>query len=321
MIVCKITWSMRLSTRRSDTVFPVPEGPIIAPLCIAGSIGVIHGLRAVFQQVSGGVLLTDLPSECYKRWENLAAYHASLSGTIPLFEIRESAWKIVESLVDEKRIKAEELRQKSPRQGVQSGSYNFSHDGVEMDFASARHLALCSYVSISWSIYDRLSNICGRLAAPDEISKNPKQNPKLVEQLLTKEYHLKMAYDWPTRVTYTIRNWLVHDGDTIGDVRLFHSNEIEDGLRMHNDAVIRIEELCKIERDSNRVPKRCCVSGSANPWKEGQDKNLMEVLRLYHHEVDTMLAGLVKWSVDSFVGQFTAFSERDKSVLTTTAIN
>jgi hypothetical protein len=264
--------------------------------------------------------------------------------------------------VDPKRIESEKLRAneseklqaRSPQQELRKTLCGFSHDGIEMDFASARHLALISYTSVSWSIYDRLTNVCGRLAATEDVGQHHKQNPKLVEDLLTKQkersspmdaasiekrknqrgreeygnqlfafsmqFHLRAAYDWPTRVVYTIRNWLVHEGTSMGNVRLFHSDQIEDGLRLHSEAVVRIEDMCNIIRDGNGDPEKCCLRGAANPWKEGSDKDLIEVLKLYHGEVDTMLVGLLKWSVDSFVGQFIAFSGRDKTVLSGAAV-
>jgi len=320
-------------------------------------------LEVIWQNLSGRSVTTALPSECYRRWETAAFLYVSLSGTMPLFAARMNAWRIVESLVDPTRLASEKLRAEEaekllaqlPAQERRKPLFNFSHDGIDMDFASARHLALISYTSVSWSIYDRLSNVCGRLAATEDVRQHYKQNPRLVEDFLAKEkerssppsaanfekqknqhgrdeygnqlfafsmqYHLRTAYDWPTRVAYTIRNWLVHDGTSMGDVRLFHSDQIEDGLRLHSKAVVHIENMCKIERDSNDDPTRCCLRGSANPWKKENDKDLMEVLKLYHGEVDTMLAGLLKWSVDSFVGQFIAFSARDKTGLSVAAVS
>jgi hypothetical protein len=308
-------------------------------------------LDAVWQKLSSRSPSTVLPVECFKRWESAAAFHASLSDTIPLFEVREKAWQGVEALVDPKRIELEKLRLKDPQRRLIEGAkmYNFSHDGIEMDFPCARHLALASFSSVSWSIYDRLSNICGRMAATEEVRQHYKQNPKLIEDLLAREkdkstvsdaensekkksvsgrhdygsqlfafsmqYHLRAAYDWPSRVTYTIRNCLVHEGGLIGAVRLFHSDSIEDGLRLHSDAVQHIEKSCSLELDGNVDPLRCCLRGPANPWVKGREIDLIEVLGAYHGEVDIMFSGLLKWCVDSFVGQFAAFSARDKIVL------
>ena len=169
-------------------------------------------LQAMAQRLSSKLGLTILPIECYMRWEKLASLESSLVGTIPLFDIRDKAWQMVESLVDPKRIDSETARQKAPQSRqivesltdskrvqpeksrdeahqspLQAISYNFSHDGIEMDFSSARHLALVAYASVTWSIYDRLSNVCGRLVGTEEVSQHQKQNPKLVEDLLARE--------------------------------------------------------------------------------------------------------------------------------------
>jgi hypothetical protein len=310
-------------------------------------------LQAVWERLSGRVGSTLLPNDCYIRWEDVASRHTSLLGTVPLFDIREKAREIVRSLVDKKRIESEKQRGQRPEYGPDKPSHNFSHDGIDMDYACARHLALVSFVSTSWSIYDRLANVCGRLAATEMVQRHQKQNPKLVENFLAKEkeksdatptqetkrnlhtrddygyqllafstqYHLVAAYDWPARVVYTIRNWLVHEGQSIGSLRLFQGDRIEDALLLDGGAVLHIEKMCGMNLDSNGDPKRCCLRGPANPWKTGHNKDLLEVLERYHAEVDTMLAGLLKWSVDSFVGQVVAFSERDKGVLSAVTVN
>jgi hypothetical protein len=104
-------------------------------------------------------------------------------------------------------------------------------------------------------------------------------------------------------------------------MRLFKSDRIEDALCLDDNAVVHIEKICGISLDSNDEHNRCCVRGPANPWKNGHNKDLLVVLERYHAEVDTMLAGLLKWSVDSFVGQVVAFSERDKGVLSAVTVN
>jgi hypothetical protein len=189
------------------------------------------------------------------------------------------------------------------------------------------------------------------MAATEEVRQHYKQNPKLIEDLLAKEkeksnssdaenpekkksslgrneygsqlfafsmqYHLRTGYDWPARVTYTIRNWLVHEGGSIGNMRLFYGDNIEDGLRLHSDAIQHIENTCNLQADGSGDPLRCCLRGPANPWVKGRDIDLISVLSAYHSEVDIMFSGLLKWCVDSFVGQFTAFSARDRLVLST----
>lgn len=311
-------------------------------------------LQSLCQTLSGRAGNLAIPVACYKRWEDMAALYASLLGTISLFDIRDNAWRVVESLTDPTRIEVEKKANSAPQAAPTEKTYDFSHDGIRMDFANARHLTLVSYVSVAWSIYDRLANVCGRLAATDEVRQHYKQNPKLVEDLLAKskdrpsesaeagsdykqnkngryeygnqlfafsmQHHLRSAYDWPTRVSYAIRNWLVHEGQSIGSVRLFHSDNIEDGLRLHGDAVSYIEKICNISRDGNSDPERCCLRDRDNPWRDGQDKDLHTILRCYNGEVDHMLAGLLKWSTDSFVGQFTAFSERDRALLNVGAV-
>jgi len=134
-------------------------------------------LEAIWQNLSGRSVTTALPNECYRRWQSAAFLYVSLSGTMPLFAARMNAWRIVESLTDPTRLASEKLRAEEaekllaqlPAQERREPLFNFSHDGIDMDFASARHLALISYTSVSWSIYDRLTNVCGRLAATEDV--------------------------------------------------------------------------------------------------------------------------------------------------------
>ena len=135
-------------------------------------------LQSAWAKLSGRVGSTTLPDECYTRWQDLASRHTPLLGTVPLFDIREKAWLIVNSLVDKKRIESEQKREQGTRYGPEKASHNFSHDGIDMDFASARHLALVAYTSVSWSIYDRLANICGRLAATENGAATSKTKPQ-----------------------------------------------------------------------------------------------------------------------------------------------
>jgi len=299
-------------------------------------------LRDMWTLVSCRPTGTLLPPDCYERWEDMTALHSTLSGTVPLFGVRDSAWEIVKSLVDPCRIEREAERVSQQAVGPTKPVPNFSHDAIPMDFSEARHLALTAYVTVAWSIYDRLSNVCGRLAATEDVHGNPKRNPKLCGDLLARrkekgannkgqngygpqlfafsmQHHLVGAYAWPANVAYTLRNWLVHEGYELGSIPLFLSDRIEDGLRLHPDAVSRLEEVCTWADDGDGNPRQCCLKGDQGPWRHGQDVDLLAVLHKYHGEIDTMFVSLVKWTVESLVGQIDAFAARDKAVLAVAA--
>jgi hypothetical protein len=244
---------------------------------------------------------SSLPNACFEHWLKLATLHQQLSGTTPIFEARNYAWRIVQSLLT-------------------TDTYNESilqnivlYNAIKMDFSVARHLALISYVSTSWSIYDRLSNVCGRLAGVAEISNNIKENPKAIESFManqkllgfTTNLHLKHSYEWPLRVSYKIRNWLVHEGFEVGDISLFKSNSLEDKFKLNEDAIKKLQNECSYTLNDDGRTKGTCVSQENETWI---DRVLIRILYQYDKEIDIMFSSLLCWSVDSFVNQIRLFA-------------
>lgn len=260
--------------------------------------------------LTSGVTGTELPTNCFERWLGRASLHWPLSRTAHLFLCREKAWEVVQAVA-------------SPDE-TRDGSSNLVTYGLQkMDFSVARHLALTSYSAVTWSIYDRLANVCGRLAGVANLSENPRQNPKACEDFLGRKdtlgfgahLHLKQAYAWPLKVTYKVRNWLVHEGYEEGSTRMFKGDKIEDGFTLHDDAAVHLEQCCDYKADNGKIDTSC-LSASKECWPT---RDLLKILKTYHAELDTLFTGLVKWTVDSFVGQVVAFSERDKTTLSAIA--
>ncbi|HVZ39743.1 MAG TPA: hypothetical protein VHI13_10735 [Candidatus Kapabacteria bacterium] len=270
-------------------------------------------------------MATILPAACYKAWSEKAELHQRLAGTVSLFDARDAAWEAVQAVARSIRVPTE-------------AGNRITHGGIEMDFAVARHLTLTSYVTITWSIYDRLASVCGKLAAVAQLSGNQRRNLKILEDLLGDrskkrkgsgegseeeesdkgdfigfglQRHLKEAYAWPLRVSYKVRNWLVHEGYEIAGHSMFKGVQIVDGFVLHDRAIKAIEIECFHSLDGDKIVG-CCLSAADERW---QTKDLLQVLKQYHGEVDTMFGCLLKWAVDSFVGQIHAFAERDSTSL------
>ncbi len=243
-----------------------------------------------------------LPRKCYEHWQKRAMYHQALSGTIAIFRAREVAWEIVQSLTGIGDVRG--------KPGI------VLYCGAEMEFAVARHLALASFVSVTWSIYDRIANVCGRLAGIADLADNPKQNPKTCEDFLgkkdvlgfTSHLHIREAYSWPLKVSYKIRNWLVHEGYEDGGTPLFRGDRTSDGILLHNDAIQQLQNTCGYSDVEGKIALSC-ISMEKECWGRG---NLLEILESYHSEVDTMFTALLRWSVESFVGQIRSFAARDQ---------
>jgi hypothetical protein len=268
-------------------------------------------LRAAWTSVQTAPTKSSLPAKCYEQWRTRAALHQLLTRTIPILAARDSAWKIVQGVA-----KAQEVKDK-PK--------TVNYGDIEMEFTVARHLALTSYVSITWSIYDRLANVCGRLSSVGEVGNHPKQNPKLCEDLLGEieeqgkrkkrdtmgfggHFHIYAAYAWPIKVSYKIRNWLVHEGYEEGSILLFEGDGIADRFILNIDAVQHLQRACGGANDGNKKGESTCVSENDDYWI---NRDLLRILEQYNSEIDTMFVGLLKWSVGSFVGQIKAFAARD----------
>jgi hypothetical protein len=282
-------------------------------------------LRAAWQVASTKPTGIALPPKCYEDWATIASLHASLAKTIPLFDVRQKACSVMQSLLSYDRTSREVQRLSLQSSGAATAAQNFTFDGVPMDFPLARHFAATGYVCSSWSLYDRLANVCGRLAAWKDIPDDPWQDPKLWGNLMGEgnktlggfliQQPLANAYGWPTGVAYKIRNWLVHDGGDVGRGGFFRGAQITDGFILHPDAVYYLEDCCDYKCENGRI-NRCCLNAAEEPWPT---HDLMLILEKYHGEMDTMLTSLVKWSVDSLVGQVSAFSDRDRQLLVTAA--
>ncbi len=256
---------------------------------------------------------TSFPDECYGLWMQRVKLKSEFEATLELLTIRTDTWQLVNKVC----VEGDETT-KSP------DSPPFWHQ--DLTFAVARHIALTAYVTTTWSVYDRLANICGRLIGPVHVAKNlsPTANPKLIEHFIrigkkgegSKDDRphgfslagiLHPAYGWPASVSYAIRNWLVHEGIEAEGIKLFSGTSVDKAFELSADAMKRIEAQCK-ERDAVESGDCCFSDRNNHPW---YDRDLLAILGNCHDEVDTMFANLTTWSVDSFVGQIRTFSLRD----------
>ena len=230
-----------------------------------------------------------LPQDCYATWKDIASVKELLKGTKPLFPVKSKAWAALTDLNRQHLCLPDQ-------------------DQVTT-FEEKRHLVLVGYNAVSWSIYDRMANICGRLVAINTISTKPQKNPKLVENIMkindkenvvgvTIQNLILHAYGWPIKVSYMIRNWLVHEGFERGTIKLFDNApfEISSSAR---DLIEKEITDDKVERSFS------CLQNTVDPWDKG---DLIEILEKYHEEIDTMFTSLLKWSTASFVAQIEAFS-------------
>ncbi len=256
-----------------------------------------------------------LPLKCYELWMKRALLHEVLTGTIAIFEARDKAWEVVGVVAKAESVVPRDEPNRDPTSVTSPNAVMYGN--IQMEYCVARHLVLASYASVVWSIYDRLANVCGRLAGVAEVAQNPRQNPKTCEDFLGKKdvlgfashLHMRESYSWPLKISYKVRNWLVHEGYEEGGTPLFSGDRVSDRFFLHSDAVNQLQGTCGFSDEDGKIALSC-VGKDKECWSRG---DLIEILELYHSEIDTMFAALLKWSVDSFVGQIKIFAARDQA--------
>jgi hypothetical protein len=239
-----------------------------------------------------------LPIPLLKYHDSLAKLtdlHIYVKNCELLLPIRDKAWDVVKNLCNNNH---EESNQ-------------YEYNGMNMDYSIARHLAFVAYITVTWSIYDNLFNVLGRLTSVSDVSENRIQNPKL-HLLFTKtdkaakNYHFLIRNyaselcAWSCVLSYEIRNWLVHEGSSRGEISLFKSNSIIEELIISDEAKKYIDE--EIQKKSEPCCK--CSNEEENLWDNG---DLAEILAHCHQKIDTLFESILPWSIESLKMQVELF--------------
>ena len=269
-------------------------------------------LSAALSELKSGTW--NMPQSCKEYWIKRAELHVTLAFTAHLLSARKAAWENLKALADPACLVPPSSLTANP-----SAQNRVRYGSQEIDFAVARHLAIVAYMTVTWSVYDRLANVCGRLSSTNEIAANPKQNPKACEDFLGDDkkrflgfeanIHIKNAYSWTLKVSYKIRNWVAHEGYEQQGTPLFNGNTFSDGFKLNAGAVGILQDTCDFK---NGDFSRCCIPSVDQPWPR---QELLEILESYHAENDRMFRSFVKWSVRSFIDQIAAFEESRRLAL------
>jgi hypothetical protein len=190
----------------------------VSKTCMKESISqAVKQLGMVVEAVASVRLTGTLSEESYKFFEIAPSTFAQLSAMSDLIGARDM-------LLEMARVYPMATSSQSPDK--------FFYHTSEVSFTQGRYLLLQNYLSTVWAIYDNVSKIAGTLCCTDSLAKNPTKPVRLVEHFLKDEKgvgsrvrdHLKGGYGWPIAISYTVRNWLVHDGFTHDGVDLFASS-------------------------------------------------------------------------------------------------
>ena len=232
-----------------------------------------------------------------RTWFEKARQHEALAETVKLFECRVSALKCMEN-----------LRDNASKLGSKPISETILYGTAEIPIFAARLLSIDSYLASTWSIYDRLSNVLGRLMGDAEIAGNdsPTQSPKLVENLIgkakgcyqgfgTSELLLKL-YGEPIYSSYFLRNSFMHDGGMMGNVPILSGSSAAACFELSKDNADKINRV---------VAKQLCSSGSGSfKFKE---EDFIVQLKACHDDLDKMFVSLLEFVVGSFCAQVSLF--------------
>lgn len=242
-------------------------------------------------------------------WSAKAELCADLKETEILFGCRGAAMRCLEN-----------LRDNMLKVGSEPLSVMVDFGAVKMPAYAARLLAIDSYLAITWSIYDRLSNVLGRLMGGCEIVRNlnPAQNPKLVESFIAekaKGYYqgfgvnelLLKLYDESIYASYFLRNSFVHDGGMMDNVPILT------GTSAATCFVLSEEKAGTL---NDRVAKRTGRQ-SSDIFKA---VDLISQMKNCHNDLDEMFASLVEFVIGSFCTQVSSFGGKIGVNPTATAI-
>ena len=135
----------------------------------------LSAVHSMVRTVPSGLANITTYLNIQRMWLGKAKLHEDLAETAKLFECRGSALKCMEN-----------LRDNASKFGSKPISETMVYCTAEIPIFAARLLSIDSYLAATWSIYDRLSNVLGRLMGDAKVVDNTgtAQNPKLVEDLI-----------------------------------------------------------------------------------------------------------------------------------------
>ncbi len=188
-------------------------------------------------------------------------------------------------------------------------------------FKIERTLAVTTYLTTTWSLYDKLSNVIGRLLSGDNALKNPlsKENPKLIGTFIGYQSQKNDKQNENKKIihtiginnivsdcfgeyiclSYSLRNCFVHEGGTIGKTPIFTGEQL--------DGVFDISESVAIELN-NEIESLYSIK-SPTIAKAG---NLIELLDQCHYEINKCFIALLMFAIGAFriqVGAFLSINE------------
>jgi hypothetical protein len=242
--------------------------------------------------------------------EKIYNLHIYLDRSRHLLESQKLAWENIEYMADSERREKQDL----DFQNQNKINNPWIHNGRRVEYSRQRHLTLTSYIVVTWTIYDNLFNVVGRIITIPNSTKDLKnpQLPSLYRESEAKKYPLtihtfvKNNFGWYCAFSYEIRNWLTHEGEyrSNDNIKLFKGDKIDDGFALSNESKKYFEdnskELMKDYDDCFRADQEL-----ANKWN---NEDLAEILVYCHDKIDNLFEKLLPWAIESLKMQIQLFT-------------
>lgn len=280
---------------------------------IAGAIQLLRDAKNKFTAFRGSSSTFKMAESVYGSWEKRLGLYEHLSVTKDLIAARSDALSDLQSLMAE--------FDKKPGLGIHAP---ISYNGRTASISHLRLLALQAYLATTWSIYDRLSGVVGRLIGSKGMVDNeiPHNQAKLVEQLLEGNVKSKDScdacalrrildevYAWDIVCSYQIRNAFMHDGGFIEYSFLIDETTAERAFLFAQKGLDSL--MIAIDRRIERKDGSGKIVGHPCKRTVSVNDTIINLLRDCNENIDEAIGALLTWSVRSFVSQVVAFAEVD----------
>lgn len=228
-------------------------------------------------------------------WIDKTQHATSLENTLACFSVREYAEKWLSNLSAYIKFHLCEPIE------TMTGYYD-----TTIPVSIARTLALDAYLAAHWGLYDRLSNVIGRVIGPETIRLNPlgKANPKIVETFFAEKQGIDVlgirnilvsSYGEQVGFSYLLRNCFVHEGGMLNNVPILSGTILRDAFIMSQ----AVADSLNAEIVARYKIPNVTISKSGD---------LFAQLRCCHAIIDNMFVSLLRFMRGTLAVEVEAFS-------------
>ena len=244
-------------------------------------------------------------------WRIKAGLHRNLSGALQTFECRERSCEFM------KKLRTDFSNSSEP-----DLNENMKLCGTDLPCFVVRSMAISSYLTLSWSVYDMLVGVIGKLIGTTAITKEPMSyhQAKLFENFIgcdEKDFkkfdyagvarELRDRYTWPITCSYMFRNVFVHDGGYIGGLPILEKRCLNTAFNLVGDGFKKFNESLK-----ERLGKIDFIGNAVCDFTRDADNNFdfIENVNICNDQVDECVSSLLDWAVEVFKMQVKCFVKR-----------